>query len=333
MASEQDIAKQAVEAYTSVGNVIVYPISTLSVMSLVYGVYIIIFGLSLDVLWHRSSPASKAYTRWIIALFVLNTISNASIGWLQIGQALDEFHPIKTSDYIPYLEDLSGKKPSEWAAQLGLGALSSVIISCVFDYLMVHRCYVIWGHSKWILYPFGLVAFVTDGFVLYVIEIIAYQYNNHALFIRLFKIGSVFVVISAVYASLLTLLTAGRIWWTVRQVEQITGNRIYTRYKIFVATILESGLLYSIMIVISMVLPLIIDPSNTGIIPFDFSVISVQMAGIAPTVIIVRITYGQAVESVQQMVSTLQFAEEANNSQQQSMAAQGTINLQQSLLE
>ncbi|KAJ8095439.1 hypothetical protein PM082_023209 [Marasmius tenuissimus] len=61
-----------------------------------------------------------------------------------------------------------------------------------------------------------------------------------------------------------------------------------------------------------------------GLVPFDFSVIAVQMAGIAQTVIVIRIAYGQAVENVQQMVSTLQFIEGRSNSQQQSMATRGT---------
>ncbi|KAK1235603.1 hypothetical protein PQX77_001169 [Marasmius sp. AFHP31] len=55
------------------------------------------------------------------------------------------------------------------------------------------------------------------------------------------------------------------------------------------------------------------------------------MTAIAPTLIIVRIAYGQAVESVQQMVSTLQFIEGANDSQQRSTTARGTVDPRQSL--
>ncbi|KAK1216592.1 hypothetical protein PQX77_020766 [Marasmius sp. AFHP31] len=331
MASEQEIAKQALETYTSVGYVIVLPISTLSVMFLVYGIYIILFGLSLNVLWHRhETSASIWYMRWTIALFVLSTIFNASVVWMYMGQTLDEFIAVKTSDYIPYFEVLLGENiPSEWIARLNLNVFTAAMISCIFDYLMVHRCHVIWGYSKWILYPFALVVLVTNvmAFVLHGIEMAAYQHHNYTPFMRSRNIIEVLGVISAVYTSLLTLLTAGRIWWTVHQVGQITGSKLFTKYKIFVATILESGLLYSIVVVVGHVFPASIDPNNTGIIPFDFSAF-VQMAGIAQTVIIVRIAYGQAVESVQQMVSTLQFAEGANNSQQQSMAAHGTIDLQ-----
>ncbi|KAJ8085716.1 hypothetical protein PM082_004534 [Marasmius tenuissimus] len=335
MVSEQEVAKQVLEPYTSSGQVIVFTISTLSVMLLVYGMYIIIFGLSVNVLWFRhESSASKSYMRWIIALFILTTISNATIVWFHMYQALIIFNVIKTNNYVPYFRLLSGgNRPSEWVAQLCLGLFSSAIISFIFDYLMVHRCYVIWGYSKRILYPFIFVVLVTNvaAFVVYVIQTVAYKHQNHALYTSSINIANVLTIIAAVYTSLLTLLTAGRIWWTVRQVEQLNGKRVYTRYKIFVATILESGLLSSATLVISVILPLLTDPNNKGLIPFDFNVVAIQMAAIAPTLIIIRIAYGQAVESVQQMVSTLQFAEGASNSQQPSTAAHGTIYPQQSL--
>ncbi|KAK1225750.1 hypothetical protein PQX77_011293 [Marasmius sp. AFHP31] len=55
------------------------------------------------------------------------------------------------------------------------------------------------------------------------------------------------------------------------------------------------------------------------------------MAAIAPTLIVIRIAYGQAVESVQPMVSTLQFVEGGNTSQQRSTVNHGTVDLRQSL--
>ncbi|KAK1234612.1 hypothetical protein PQX77_002188, partial [Marasmius sp. AFHP31] len=53
---------------------------------------------------------------------------------------------------------------------------------------------------------------------------------------------------------------------------------------------------------------------------------------IAPTLIVVRIAYGQSVDSVQQMVSTLQFAQGGNiSTQQRSAAARNTLDIRQSL--
>ncbi|KAJ8090920.1 hypothetical protein PM082_024844 [Marasmius tenuissimus] len=335
MASDEEIVQQAVEPYTSIGQVIVYPIATLSSMFLVYGMYIIIFGLTINILWHRQeSSASKAYMRWIIALFLLTTISNTAFLWGYMYDTLAAFNAAKTRDYISYFEFLTGESlHSAPVIQLGLQQFSSIIISCIFDYLMINRCYVIWGYNKWILYPFAFLAVVTDtmAFVLTAINTSAYQHHATALYMTSINIVEVLGIVSAVYASLLTLLTAGRIWWTVRQVGKMTGSGLHTKYNIFVTTILESGLLYSATTVVGILVPRITDPGNNGLVPFNPNVISVQMGGIAPTIIIVRITYGQAIESVQQMVSTLHFAEGVNISQHQSTAAHGAINLQQSL--
>ncbi|KAJ8085717.1 hypothetical protein PM082_004535 [Marasmius tenuissimus] len=242
---------------------------------------------------------------WITALFVLTTIYNTNITWIQMGQTLSVFNAIKTNDYIPFFKVLTDKRrTSEAAAQ-----------------------------TKWILYPFACIILVTDSFVVLAIQTTAFQHQNRALFMMSQGIINVLVIITAIYASLLTLLTAGRIWWTVRQVGQVTGSRVYTKYKIIIATILESGFLFSATQVVGLVLSLFTDPGNSGLAPFDFSVINVQMAAITPTLIVVRIAYGQAVESVQQMVSTLQFAEGADISQHRSAAARATVDLRPSLAE
>ncbi|KAJ8090918.1 hypothetical protein PM082_024842 [Marasmius tenuissimus] len=95
MSSEQQAAKQAVEAYTTVESVVVKPIAMFSVMLLVY-----------------------AYTRWIIALFLLTAIFNATILWINMDQSLITFNAVKTNDYIPFLKTLlSGTRPPAWSAR------------------------------------------------------------------------------------------------------------------------------------------------------------------------------------------------------------------------
>ncbi|KAK1222753.1 hypothetical protein PQX77_014393 [Marasmius sp. AFHP31] len=337
MASEAEIVKQLVEHYTSVGQVIVFPIATMLSMFLVYGIYIIIFGQSINVLWGRGaeSSGSKTYMRWIIALFVLATITNALTVWHYMNEALIIFNAVKTNDYIPFFEYTTG--PSSLfvsAIQQGLHLSFSTITGCIFDYLMVHRCYIIWGHNKWILYSFGFVIVVTEtiGLVVNAVSIMAYQHQHMALIQRCDSIAWTSGIISTTYNSLLTLLTAGRIWWIVHNVGQINESRIHTKYRIIIATILESGLLFTATAVVGNVLPLVLKSRKDGHIFLDVGVISAQMMGIAPTIMIVRIKAGKAVESVHQTVSTLRFAEGANNSQQQSTAAHGMVNPQQSLM-
>ncbi|KAK1231119.1 hypothetical protein PQX77_005774, partial [Marasmius sp. AFHP31] len=145
-------------------------------------------------------------------------------------------------------------------------------------------------------------------------------------------VTQVLTIITAVYDSLITLLTGGRIWWMARQVGRLRGGDVLSKYKVFIATILESGLLFSATLLASVISQL--SPVPRGkIIPFDLTNVAVQMAGVAPTLIVVRIAYGQSMDSVQQMVSTLQFAEGGNNSQQPSTAIRGNLDPQQSMAE
>ncbi|KAJ8085684.1 hypothetical protein PM082_004502 [Marasmius tenuissimus] len=336
MSSETEM-EQTLEPFTSVQVVIVQPIATLSVLFLVYGMYIIIFGLSLNVLWRRrDSTASKVYMKWIIVLFVLTNIYDAVTTWIYISQTLVAFNAVKTKDYMPLIESLAGDTSS--AAQLGLSGFSSLIMGIIMDCFLVQRCYVIWGFRKSILYPFAFIVLVTDGmgFVATAVMIAAYHQNNLTLYQKTFDIMQPLVIITVAYDSILTLLTAGRIWWITRKAGQMAESTAYARYdfKVIVATILESGLLYSATLLISVVVPRFTDPGAHGLSPFDPNVISIQMAAIAPTLIIVRIAYGQAVESVQQVVSTLHFAEAAGNASQQRSVApggRGTIDLRQSM--
>ncbi|KAJ8085675.1 hypothetical protein PM082_004493 [Marasmius tenuissimus] len=326
MSSGEQIARQYVEVHTSVKTVIIQPITTFSSMFLIYGMYIIIFGLSINILWcRRESPTSKAYMRWIIALFILITIYNAATIWLYMDQTLVAFDVVNTSDYIPLFNPLSGdSSPSGYAARIGLSSFASTIIGQYNLRLLAGKTSEQRGKMTFSHRPL-------PGFVVTAVMIGAYQHHDAVPYERSFNTVQVLVIITAVYTCLLTLLTAGRIWWITRQAGQITGTDISTKYKIFIATILEPGFLCSATLVVSVVLPVFIDPDSQGLAPFDFNVISVQMAAIAPTLIIVRIAYDQSVETVQQMVSALQFAEGGNNSQQRSTFVRGTIDLRRSL--
>ncbi|KAK1219520.1 hypothetical protein PQX77_017753 [Marasmius sp. AFHP31] len=56
----------------------------------------------------------------------------------------------------------------------------------------------------------------------------------------------------------------------------------------------------------SIVVRVVLDPDETGTStsPIDLTSVAYLMAGLAPTLIIVRVAYGKSVDSVQQMVST-----------------------------
>ncbi|KAL0058239.1 hypothetical protein AAF712_015088 [Marasmius tenuissimus] len=53
------------------------------------------------------------------------------------------------------------------------------------------------------------------------------------------------------------------------------------------------------------------NPATQGIFPVDLSAIAYLMAGLAPTLVIVRVAHGKSVDSVQQVMS-IHFAEQAS---------------------
>ncbi|KAL0573709.1 hypothetical protein V5O48_008253 [Marasmius crinis-equi] len=317
--------EQTLEPWLSVKVVIVQPITTLSVMFLVYGIYVIIFGLSIHVLWRRrESPASMAHMRWAISLFVLANIYVSVTTWTNVYQTLISFNAAKTRDYTPLINSLSGGNSTAQAAQLALSSMTCWIMGCIADYLLVYRCYVVWGHNKMVLFPTAFAAIVADtmGFAISVVLIKAYCTSDGDLYRKVFAIDQVLVIVTAVYTSLLTLLTAGRIWSISRDARREAAETSVggLNYNVIVATILESGILYAIALLVAAIAPIFTDPNDQGLSPFDFDVIAQLMTAIAPTMMIVRIAYGKSVESVEQVMTSLRFAEAAANGSQQRSA-------------
>ncbi|ESK92636.1 hypothetical protein Moror_16054 [Moniliophthora roreri MCA 2997] len=112
---------------------------------------------------------------------------------------------------------------------------------------------------------------------------------------------------------ILTLLTAGRIWWISREARKHLGPAIKTKYNTIVAIILESGILYPIFLITYVVYTFVLDPEVQGSIPFQLFLVTYQVAGIAPTLIIIWAARGKTIEhtTMNQVVSSLQFADGA----------------------
>uniref|UniRef100_A0A0W0FUP5 Uncharacterized protein n=1 Tax=Moniliophthora roreri TaxID=221103 RepID=A0A0W0FUP5_MONRR len=112
---------------------------------------------------------------------------------------------------------------------------------------------------------------------------------------------------------ILTLLTAGRIWWISQEACRHMGPAIKTKYNTTVAIILEGGILYPIFLTTTVIYILLVDSDNTGSTPFSLFLVTYQVAGIAPTLIIICAAGGKTVEhtTMNQVVSSLHFADGA----------------------
>ncbi|KAL0573281.1 hypothetical protein V5O48_008674 [Marasmius crinis-equi] len=156
-------------------------------------------------------------------------------------------------------------------------------------------------------------------------------------------VNTAYGIANAVFNAILSLLTASRIWWITRQACRIMGSATSKKYNNIVAVILESGIIYPAVIIASTLVTFLVDPLHTGLVTIDFPLFITQAAvsyaihpeitsthfleqGIAPTLIIVRAALGKNVESVQQMVTTIQFRQGQSESDEASSQIQ-TIDL------
>ncbi|KAF9264573.1 hypothetical protein L218DRAFT_900391 [Marasmius fiardii PR-910] len=321
MSNSSDIVQHIAALYLTSQQVVTLPVSTNSAMFAVYGIYIVIFGLSIHVLSRPDAPGSKLYMGWTISLFVLGTLYTTTYVWGASRQAKIYFDAATTKDYTILLEYLIGteERHSAWFAIINLvGGLMNIIA----DWMLIHRCYTIW-QSKIILYILAFIAVVLDGIQLGCA--ITGTIGMSVPLDHIYAIGSIIdnirAIAIAVFQVILALLTGGRIWWITRQARRLMGQSTDAKYNSIVAIIIESGLLYASCLVGALVISFMLDPYAHGVIPFEFGPILALMSGLAPTLVIVRVAYGKSVDSVHQVVSTLQFADaqpQGNNQSQRS---------------
>ncbi|KAK1217584.1 hypothetical protein PQX77_019753 [Marasmius sp. AFHP31] len=308
--SSQDSPEEIVAPFLTVEAVIFQPIATLLPMFLTYGVYIIIFGLCMHVLYHRDRCGLRLYLVCIIMSFILTSLY---VAWETFGkthETIITFHAAKTQDFGPLIKYLyQDSLATGWIATT---AFTSTFMIALADIMLIHRFYVLWGSRKVVLFALGFMGITLNGIsfaTAFLGSIGSSDFN---------KFGDVYLVSGkidygngialAVFNGILSLLTAGRIWWISREARQHMGMPTHARYRQIVTIILESGILFPTAMIASNVIPIIVDPNSQGVFPVNLDPIVYLMAGIAPTLIIVRVAYRKSVDSVQQMVSA-HFAE------------------------
>ncbi|KAJ8077910.1 hypothetical protein PM082_002351 [Marasmius tenuissimus] len=306
--------EEAVAPYISVQNVIVKPIATLSALFIVYGMYIIVFGLCFHVLLRRRKSGLGLYLICTVSLFVLATMYVASSTTGYAKQATVNFRASRTRNYGPLVKFLGRNTwKTVWATMSGFSNMS---MNAIADIMLVHRCYVLWGSNKILLCFLASVAVVINGlgFATFVIECVAVsipKLKPPTIFPTAKRIDIGLLIAIATFNGFLSLLTGVRIWWVSRQARQLMGSDVDARYKTIVAAILESGILYAAALIARTVISLALNPGVHGTIPIDLTPVVTMLSGLAPTLIIVRVAYGKSVESVQQMAS-IHFAEREN---------------------
>ncbi|KAK1224367.1 hypothetical protein PQX77_012728 [Marasmius sp. AFHP31] len=303
--SSQDSLEETVAPFLTLRGVIVLPIATLLSELLIYGMYMIIFGLCMYICYHQDSTGLRFYLVCTILLFATASVYVALDILGTTRQAVIEFHAAKTQDFNPLIKYLyQDTLKTVWAATTSFAAM---FMNALADVMLIHRCYVLWGFSKIVLFTLGSVGIILNGISLAMSFMTSIGASDFSKFQDVLHIGVKIdhgnQIAVAVFNMILSLLAAGRIWWISHEARQHMGMSTHARYHEIVTIILESGLLFPTATIAAVMVPMILDPGSQGIIPIDLGSIALLMAGLAPTLIIVRVAYRKSVDSVQQVVS------------------------------
>ncbi|ESK81228.1 hypothetical protein Moror_14432 [Moniliophthora roreri MCA 2997] len=303
--SNSSVTEEDITPFNIVTTILVQPMVNLTVMFYVYGIYTILFIISLHILIHRQDcPNRVLYMFFTIALFTLTSANNIVLTFDYARQAILEFTFTKNQDWESFL------------AYLQLDAVGPIIVAlemvlplCLVtmaDIMLLHRCYVMWNSSKCVAFPMI--------FLMVTLAVISISNTADLAEVQLFgqskTIDTAFWLADMGVNITLTLLTAGRLWWHSREPQKHLGPAVTAKYKTIIVIILESRLLYPTFLIAAIVLQELVDPDNKGLALFSLWIVTYQVAGIAPTLSIIWAVGGKTVEytSTDQVVSSLHFA-------------------------
>ncbi|KAL0565100.1 hypothetical protein V5O48_016931 [Marasmius crinis-equi] len=111
----------------------------------------------------------------------------------------------------------------------------------------------------------------------------------------LYKTGDIMntdtAIAMAIFNFILTLMIAGRIWWIASSAQKLIGKSISPQYKTIVGIIIESGIIYPVGLLSAIIVELVFDAGDEDPSPVYPQGMATQLAGLAPTLIIVRAAY------------------------------------------
>ncbi|KAF7303896.1 Ras-GEF domain-containing protein [Mycena indigotica] len=260
-----------------------------------YGIYCALFVQSTQMLINRRRANYKVYLACLSALFGLSTMHIvAAYTWAFITDT--------ATTGIYEVLSLRKRPPDLYGADdpMAVHRLVRVIraryalANLLADAVLIHRCYVIWGHNLRAI-AFLLVAYIVNigGIVVGALPFVG---PSERIAIAV-CIGTTFFTNVAA-----SLMAAGRIWWISRRASVVLSRGSRRMYYNLTAILLESGLIYPISIVIAIAM-FVAPQTSTEAVLISIAPIY-HLVAIAPTLIIVRVGLGMSTEGVDRAVTT-----------------------------
>uniref|UniRef100_A0A0W0FB98 Integral membrane protein n=1 Tax=Moniliophthora roreri TaxID=221103 RepID=A0A0W0FB98_MONRR len=317
--SSQSELEEAVAPFLDRQYAVTLPLNTIIVNLLVYGIYVVIFGICVSIFRHsRKDPdndrRNKIYVWSTYLLFSLATILTAELIWHYYDQVVFSYDAARSKDYEPLLEYLG--KDDVKMARRGIVCSLRALICLTSDLTVIHRCYTIWDSRKIVALPLLFAALcstcvaVAGGVLMALGKGDTFDDLNWDLYVKGNRMALGVEVINAIISFSVALLSAGRIWFISRQVRQLLGRKTSFMYRTVIAIMRVNQLIaqYHGAIAINLIIIHVSGPDFKKSAPIDFSTVVYQVSGIAPTLVIARARAGKSIESVNRTFSTLQFA-------------------------
>ncbi|KAI3615548.1 hypothetical protein WG66_011762 [Moniliophthora roreri] len=280
-------------------------VETLALIAFSSGFYFLLFSLAG---YHLSQPTAlkrrRLHLACLISLFLLSTMGAVTRTAQTITRA--KYSALILSSCI---EETAFDNSVQDVVLGAIYHVTFVLLNCLADSILVgsfitsggylwlmplskiYRLYVMWGYKRRItVVPIiGMILLLLLGMATTVLSAIgsASPYLGPlkwGLDLYADDIGRGYDCANAIWNLLLTFLLAGRIWWINRKACAIPSTVTQQKYKTIIAVLLESGILYPVALIAHVVaITCWNDPSLIDLAPF-----AIQMAGIAPTLIIFR---------------------------------------------
>ncbi|KAF8816440.1 hypothetical protein BYT27DRAFT_7183985 [Phlegmacium glaucopus] len=225
---------------------------------LFYGIQFVLFCVCMYILL-----LNRHSTHWFIPLsaFVMFALSTADIA-ISIRLIAHDFFPLLGPDGFPfYVHAIYPKAPI------------FVANNFIAELILLYRCYIIWGRSKYLLCGASLLVLGDSIWGLLILL------TSHSEFVPVYK-WSLFAI-----NIVLTAITVARIFWVSRLARPLIGSQNLWRYRIIMAILIETSAIYSACLLASLLFP----SSPYSLV---MGSICVRMVTIMPTLLIVQLGLG-----------------------------------------
>ncbi|KAJ8090032.1 hypothetical protein PM082_018611 [Marasmius tenuissimus] len=261
------------ESRLTLSGIIIGPTIVVGLQFLVYGFYILSFTLCLIVLKQR--PKTRERTFHLHDDYRPGAIFTSGLGVVQ------KDHP-KTIDMIKHLLP-AFRIPS---------TILTMMANILADVVLVFRCYAIFNFQKAIIIIPAISCVLSNalGIISMAITVSDGLTPGSPLAKWIDKatyLENTYFILNALINVVLTSMVAGKIWLSSSQPDDYISPKSKKRYASIASIIFQSGLLYPLILVVSV--PFTLLPPLAG---WDLYPLLIQFAGICPTLMIARVGLG-----------------------------------------